>query len=220
MIARQKAANEPLAPAGPSSLPRGPPRSQGSATDYSYDYNPQPSQPSRGVIYPNVPNVQLKSVSEIELNEIETIQPEENSTQNGSEKLIIMIGIGTGVIAVISLVIVLLIYFHRKIKKQEREDQEITQQKYMFDHTVLSRNQSVEKGPVPKEQVHKPRDFMDEDDVEMVRTLSRAPAKTSKEVSLVGKMTSASSFVSSKDSGIDAKSSRTKSYVTSLRSSD
>jgi hypothetical protein len=135
MIARQKAANEPLAPAGPSSLPRGPPRSQGSATDYSYDYNPQPSQPSRGVIYPNVPNVQLKSVGEIELNEIETIQPEENSTQNGSEKLIIMIGIGTGVIAVISLVIVLLIYFHRKIKKQEREDQEITQQKYMFDHT-------------------------------------------------------------------------------------
>ena len=50
-------------------------------------------------------------------------------------QLIIMIGIGTGVIAVISLVIVLLIYFHRKIKKQEREDQEITQQKYMFDHT-------------------------------------------------------------------------------------
>ena len=46
-----------------------------------------------------------------------------------------MIGIGTGVIAIISLVIVLLIYFHRKIKKQEREDQEITQQKYMFDHT-------------------------------------------------------------------------------------
>ena len=34
----------------------------------------------------------------------------------------------------------------------------------------MSRNQSVEKGPVPKEQVHKPRDFMDEDDVEMVST--------------------------------------------------
>merc|ERR1719454_1281437 len=117
----------------------------------------------------------------------------------------------------ISAVIVLLIYFHRKIKKQERNDQEITQQKYMFDHTVLSRNQSVEKGPVPKEPVHKPRDFMDEDDVEMVRTLSRAPARTAATNKNFPSSKSASSFVSSKDSGIDALSRKTKSYVTSLR---
>ena len=33
---------------------------------------------------------------------------------------------------------------------------------------VLSRNQSLENEQRPKEPVHKPRDFMDGDDVEMV----------------------------------------------------
>ena len=46
-----------------------------------------------------------------------------------------MIGIGTGVITLVSIVIVLLFYIHKRVKKQEFQEQQITTQKYMFDHT-------------------------------------------------------------------------------------
>ena len=46
-----------------------------------------------------------------------------------------MIGIGTGVITLVSMVIVLLFYIHKRVKKQEFQEHQITTQKYMFDHT-------------------------------------------------------------------------------------
>ena len=48
-----------------------------------------------------------------------------------------MIGIATGVITIVSGIIILLIYLHKRIKKQEKQEEVITQQKYMFDHTGL-----------------------------------------------------------------------------------
>ena len=98
MIARQKKQNEPLPP------PPGVPRSTGGSSSHDFpqprglnpvesrDYNYGPpavhSQPERGVIYPSV---QLKAIGDMHLDEPEPemTPPEENSTQNGSEKVII-----------------------------------------------------------------------------------------------------------------------------------
>lgn len=143
-----------------------------------------------------------------------TVPAEDNENMN----LVIMIGIGTGVITLVSIVIVLLFYIHKRVKKQEFQEHQITTQKYMFDHTVLSRGSTL-AAEGRKEPVDKPRDFMDEDDVEMVRAVCRAPSERRAKPSSQAGFSSRSSD-SSKDSGIDGGSSsaRTKSYVMSLKS--
>lgn len=228
-VATKSASAAPIPPLGPPASSAPAPKLAPSMTSSSRGL-PQPRSsvsmlPPAGYAPPiyntagglAYPPVRLKSVGhQPETNEHELPQPEQEvqETQNGSAKLIVMIGIATGVITIVSGIIILLIYLHKRIKKQEKQDEVITQQKYMFDHTVLSRNATVER---TKEAVNKPRDFMDEDDVEMVRTLSRSPARTTTNQNFPSSK-SASSFVSSKDSGIDALSRKTKSYVTSLRS--
>ena len=140
------------------------------------------------------------------------ITPAPPVPENKHTELVIMIGIATGVITLVSIIIILLFYFHKRVKKQERDEQEITQQKYMFDHTVLQRGSTL-TGDRAKEPINKPRDFMDEADVEMVRTICRAPDTR--------RPTSNTGSCSSKDSGIDGVSkmeSRLKSYTTSLKS--
>jgi len=143
--------------------------------------------------------------------------PTEPAEDNENMNLVIMIGIGTGVITLVSVVIVLLFYIHKRVKKQEFQEHQITTQKYMFDHTVLSRGSTL-AAEGRKAPVDKPRDFMDEDDVEMVRAVCRAPSERRAKPSSQADFSSRSSD-SSKDSGIDGSSSaRTKSYVTSLKS--
>lgn len=146
-----------------------------------------------------------------------TPAPTAPAEDNENMNLVIMIGIGTGVITLVSIVIVLLFYIHKRVKKQEFQEHQITTQKYMFDHTVLSRGSTL-AAEGRKEPVDKPRDFMDEDDVEMVRAVCRAPSERRPKPSSQAGFSSRSSD-SSKDSGIDGSSSaRTKSYVTSLKS--
>jgi len=143
-----------------------------------------------------------------------TVPPQE-AEDNENMNLVIMIGIATGVITLVSVVIVLLFYIHKRVKKQEFQEHQITTQKYMFDHTVLSRGSTLAAGESRKEPVDKPRDFMDEDDVEMVRAVCRAPSERRQTTSNAG--FSSRSSESSKDSGIDG-SCKAKSYTTSLKS--
>lgn len=139
--------------------------------------------------------------------------PTQPAEDNENMNLVIMIGIGTGVITLVSIVIVLLFYIHKRVKKQEFQEHQITTQKYMFDHTVLSRGSTL-AADARKEPVDKPRDFMDEDDVEMVRAVCRAPSDRRRPPN---SNISSRSSDSSKDSGIDG-SCKAKSYTTSLKS--
>ena len=85
-----------------------------------------------------------------------------------------LIAIGTGVISVICGITLMLFLYKKKQNLPTTQEQMV--QKYTRDHTPISRHSSVAKCPdrtVPPP----PRDFMDKKDVEMVRTLSRAPAK-------------------------------------------
>lgn len=115
-----------------------------------------------------------------------------------------LIAIGTGVISVICG-ITLMLFLYQKRQKPPPPDSYL---KYVRDHTPVSRHSTIEQSSKNK-NVQRPRDFMDQKDVEMVRTLSRAPVTAPDEYYLKS--------TESKDSGFCAVS-RKASYVTSLKS--
>ena len=85
-----------------------------------------------------------------------------------------LIAIGTGVISVICGITLMLFLYKKKQNVPTTQNQMV--QKYTRDHTPISRHSSVSK-MIDRKVPPPPRDFMDKKDVEMVRTLSRAPAQ-------------------------------------------
>ena len=85
-----------------------------------------------------------------------------------------LIAIGTGVISVICGITLMLFLYKKKQNVPTTQDHMV--QKYTRDHTPISRHSSVSK-MIDRKVPPPPRDFMDKKDVEMVRTLSRAPAQ-------------------------------------------
>lgn len=118
-----------------------------------------------------------------------------------------LIAIGTGVISVVCGITLMLFLY----KKRRKPKQDLSYMKYARDHTPVSRHSSfsLEQQRAKNKSVNPPRDFMDKKDVEMVRTLSRAPMTGPDEYYLKSS--------ESKDSGFSAPS-RKPSFITSLKS--
>ena len=118
-----------------------------------------------------------------------------------------LIAIGTGVISVVCGITLMLFLY----KKKRKPKHDMSYMKYARDHTPVSRHSSfsLEQQRAKNKNVSPPRDFMDKKDVEMVRTLSRAPMTGPDEYYLKSS--------ESKDSGFSAPS-RKPSFITSLKS--
>ena len=120
-----------------------------------------------------------------------------------------LIAVGTGVISVICGVTLMLFLWQKRQKVQNDPE---GFKKYVRDHTPVSRHTSLASDQERRQAVSRPKDFMDQKDVEMVRTLSRAPMAAPDEYYL-----KSSKSCESKDSGFNSVK-REASYVTSLKS--
>jgi hypothetical protein len=190
MAARAKARGAAKPPATLGTVPPTPPR-------YS------PNSPTSSNLNPTLAPTQMSLGHQSDVSK--EVTSEDVKVDDLELSTLAMIAIGTGVISVICG-ITLMLFLYQKRQKSESGD---SYKKYIRDHTPVSRHTSESHEQEKRQSVSRPRDFMDQKDVEMVRTLSRAPMAVPDEYYLKSS--------ESKDSGFNSVS-RKASYVTSLKS--